>query len=98
SLHWTAVKIGAVLDKLDDVENGLARGRANECEENLRREAMATIENREAHGESLRLRALRLRVPPRIAAWAGRPRRRPRVRASGLGSSRTSERPRYHCQ
>ena len=48
------VEVGAALNKLDDVQYRLARDHVNEGEKGLRREALATIEDREAHAQSFR--------------------------------------------
>src|SRR5262245_5409364 len=53
-LHWPAVEVGAVSDQLDDVEYWQPGDHANEREQDLRPETVATTEEREAHAYSSR--------------------------------------------
>src|SRR5262249_26681982 len=100
SLHWPAVEIGAVLDELDDIEHRLSRDCVNEREQGLRAQAVAAIQDREAHAQFLLVAASRLasacsycRVAWPIAAhttiskiWSSL---RPEVRAAAKSSSVT---------
>src|SRR3569833_2819389 len=51
SRHW-AIELSAISDHFDDIEYRLSRDRANDRKQDLRPQAVATIENCESHPHS----------------------------------------------
>src|SRR5215469_11801294 len=58
-LHWPPVEVAAVLDQFDDVEQGLARDRANDRKHGLRAETVTVIKNSQTHPYSFSVAASR---------------------------------------
>src|SRR5262245_27273207 len=83
-LQQRAEEIRAVPHDLQDIGDGLAADCADECEQGLRPETVAAIEDREAHSAYPPRSRLRVPRPPcRTAVSPGRSRRTPRSRRSG---------------